>query len=150
VFPRFSTAAAASARARPWVSLAIGFALALCVPVAAVLFLISVIGAPLGLLLLFFYPVTLVLGYLTGAMAIGDLLMGWWARRRARTLTPAMRTVALAIALLVLLLAARIPIGGGVAALLLLLLGLGGFSMQAYRGYASEPSSAPPTDMQMV
>jgi cytoskeletal protein CcmA (bactofilin family) len=150
VFPSFSTAAAAIARARPWVSLAIGFALVLCVPVAAVLFLVSVIGAPLGLLLLFFYPVMLVLGYLTGAMAIGDVLMGWWARRRGRTLTPTMRTVALAIALLLLLLAAQIPIGGGVAVTLLLLLGLGGCSMQAYHGYASGPASAPPADMQTV
>jgi len=118
--------------------------------VAAVLFLISVIGAPLGLLLLFFYPVMLVLGYLTGAMAIGDLLMGWWARRRGRTLTPTMRSVALAIALLMLLLAAQIPIAGGVAVMLLLLLGLGGCSMQAYRGYARGPAPVPPADMQMV
>ena len=114
------------------------------------LFLISVIGAPLGLLLLFFYPVTLMLGYLTGAMAVGDLVMGWWARKRGRTLTAAMRTAALAIALLLLLLAARIPLGGGVAVMLLMLLGLGGFAIQTYRGYAREPTSAPPVDMQMV
>ena len=150
VFPCFSTAAAATVRARPWLALAIGFALVLCVPVAAVLFLISIIGAPLGLLLLFFYPVTLVLGYLTGAMAVGDLVMGWWARKRGRTLTAAMRTVALAIALLLLLLAARIPLGGGVAVMLLMLLGLGGFAIQTYRSYAREPTSAPPVEMQTV
>ena len=150
-FPRFSTAAAANIRAQPLMSLGLGFALALCVPAAAVLFLITVIGAPLGLLLLFFYPVMLLLGYLTGALFLGDLAMGWLARRRGRTLTAAMRSVALAIALLLVLLAAKIPLGGGFAVMVLLVLGLGAFWIQVYRGYApARPPARPPADMQPV
>jgi hypothetical protein len=148
VFPRFSLAAAATVRSRPWVSLGVGFALLLCVPVAAVVFLVTVIGAPLGVLLLFFYPVMLMLGYLTGALFVGDQIMGWWARRRGRALTPALRSVALAIALLLLLAAARIPLGGCVVVMILSMLGLGAFWIEVYRGYVQprdvpEPSPIP-------
>jgi hypothetical protein len=150
-FPRFSMAAAATARAQPWASAAVGFALLLCVPVAAMLFLISLIGAPLGLLLLFFYPVMLLLGYLIGVLSLGDLVMGWWARRRGRTLTPVRRCVALAAALLLLWLAASIPVVGAAVVALLLLFGLGGFWIEAYRGYAhTRAIPAPPADMQTV
>jgi cytoskeletal protein CcmA (bactofilin family) len=150
-FPRFSTAAAATVRSHPLVSLAVGFALLLCVPVAAVLFLITVIGGPLGLLLLFFYPVMLLLGYLTGALFVGDLVMGWWARRRARTLTPAMRSGALALALLLLLAATKVPLAGGLVVMTLLMLGLGGFWIEIYRGYARPREPSPPrADMQVV
>jgi hypothetical protein len=146
MFPRFSTAAAATARSHPWVSLAVGFALLLCVPVAGVLLFITVIGAPLGLLLLFFYPVMLMLGYLTGALFVGDAIIGWWARRKGRAVRPAMRCLALAIALLLLLAAKQIPLGGGLVVMLLLLLGLGAFWVEIYRGYsrALPPPAAPP------
>ena len=150
VFPRFSMAAAANIRSQPWVSLGLGFALALCVPVAAVLFMITVIGVPLGLLLLFFYPVMLLLGYLTGALFLGDLAMGWLAHRRGRPLTPAMRSVALAIALLLLLLAAKLPLGGGLVVMALLMLGLGAFWIETYRGYARPRQLSPPADARPV
>jgi len=143
VFPRFSMAAAANVRSQPWVSLGLGFALVLCVPVAAVLFLVTVVGAPLGLLLLFFYPVMLLLGYLTGALFLGDVAMGWLAHRRGRSLTAAMRSAALAIALLLLLLAARIPVSGGLAVMALVMLGLGAFWIQVHRGYTRARAPLP-------
>jgi len=68
--------------------------------------------------------------------------MGWWARRRGRALTPALRSVALAIALLLLLAAARIPLGGCVAVMVLLMLGLGAFWIEVYRRYV-QPRDVP-------
>ena len=49
---------------------------------------------------------------------------------------PAWRYMALAVALLVLLLACKIPYAGGVVAFVVLLLGLGAFWLRAFRGYA--------------
>jgi hypothetical protein len=147
-FPHFSSAAAANVRSHPWVALGLGFALVLCVPVAAVLFLITVVGAPLGLLLLFFYPVMLLLGYLTGALFLGDLTMGWLTRRRGRKLTATLRGAALAIALFLLWLAAKVPVAGGILVMMLLMLGLGAFWIQLHRGYARVREPLPPVDTQ--
>src|SRR5262249_49463252 len=62
-FPDFSADAARVIRSDPWKALGLGFALLLCLPVAAAVFLISVIGIPLGVALLLFYPVMLLFGY---------------------------------------------------------------------------------------
>ncbi len=148
-FPRFSLAAAATIRSHPWLCLGLGFALLLCVPAAALLFLISVIGAPLGMLVLFFFPVMLLLGYLTGVLFVGDLAMGWIARRRGRELTSGLRCVSLAIALLLLLLAAKIPFAGGFVVLALLILGMGAFWIEVYRCYAGPKEvPRPPAEIQ--
>jgi len=134
-FPDFSADAARVIRSDPWKALGLGFALLLCLPVAAAVFLISVIGIPLGVALLLFYPVMLLFGYITGALFLGDAAGTWVARRRARTLTPRWRYVALAVALLALLLVSEIPFVGGIAHFLLLLFGLGAFWICAYRRY---------------
>ena len=81
-FPDFSASAALTLRSDPWKSLALGFALLLCIPVGGILFMVTIVGIPLGMLLLFFYPVMLLLGYLTGALFLADRVVGWLATRR--------------------------------------------------------------------
>jgi cytoskeletal protein CcmA (bactofilin family) len=147
MFPHYSAASGAVLWQRPWASLAMGFALVLCVPVAAVLLLVSLLGAPLGGLLLMLYPVLLMVGYVTGAIAIGDAVLARWARRRNRKVATGGRIVALLLALLVLLLLARIPFGGLLVIAVVLLLGLGAATIQAYRRYAG--SGAAPAAMSM-
>ena len=44
--------------------------------------MVTIVGIPLGMLLLFFYPVMLLLGYLTGALFLADRVVGWLATRR--------------------------------------------------------------------
>jgi cytoskeletal protein CcmA (bactofilin family) len=151
-FPDFSASAALTVRSDPWRSLALGFALLLCIPVGAILFMVTIVGIPLGMLLLFFYPVMLLLGYLTGALFLADRVAGWLATRRGVIVKPAWRYVALAVALLVLLLACKIPYAGGVIAFLVLLLGLGAFWLRAFRGYAREsaPGESPRVGLDLV
>jgi hypothetical protein len=149
IFPRFTSAAGATVRTRPWAAAAVGFALVLCVPVAALLLLVSFIGAPFGLLLLFVYPAWLMLGYLIGVLAIADRAVAWWARKRGRNVSAAARMVALAIALLLLWLAAGVPVAGVLLACVLLLLGLGAAAIEAYRRYAA-PFGPSPENMQSV
>lgn len=136
MFPKYSAAAGSVVWQRPWASLAMGFALVLCVPVAALLLLVSVLGAPLGALLSMLYPVLLMMGYVTGAIAIGDAVLANWARRRGRKVTTAGRLAGLLLALLVLLLLARIPFGGLLVIAIVLLLGSGAAVIQAHRRYA--------------
>ena len=151
-FPKFSAAAAHTVRSDPWKSLALGFCLLLCLPVAAIVFMITVIGIPLGMLLLFFYPVMLLLGYLTGVLFLADRVVGWLATRRGVIVKPAWRYLALAVALLVLLLACKIPYAGGVVAFVVLLMGLGAFWLRAFRGYArrSTPDESPRLGLDLV
>ena len=141
-FPGFSADAARIMRSDPWKALGLGFALLLCLPVAATLFLISVVGIPLGVALLLFYPVMLLFGYITGALFLGDAAGAWVARRRARTFTAGWRYAALAGALFALLVVSEIPFVGGIAHFLLLLFGLGAFWICAYRRYLRK--SPPP------
>jgi cytoskeletal protein CcmA (bactofilin family) len=142
--PKFSAAAADTVRSDPWKSLALGFCLMLCLPVAAVLFMFAVIGIPLGLAVLLLYPVMLLLGLVTGALFLGDRLALWIARRRGVAVKPGWRYAALTASLLALLLSCKIPLVGCVAASLVMLFGLGGFWICAYRVYLGlGPARAP-------
>lgn len=134
-FPAFSAAAAHTVRSDPWKSLALGFSLLLCLPVAAILFMLTVIGIPLGVALLLVYPVMLLLGFITGALFLSDRVAIWIGRRRGVAVKSGWRYATLSATLLALLLACKIPLAGCVVALLVLLFGLGAFWMCAYRGY---------------
>src|SRR5690242_1140457 len=61
--------------ARPGLSALVGFALLVCIPVASLILLITLIGAPLGLLSMIAYFALLIVGYLSAAAVIGDLLL---------------------------------------------------------------------------
>jgi cytoskeletal protein CcmA (bactofilin family) len=144
-FPKFSSAAAHTVQSDPWKSLALGFCLMLCLPAAAIVFMITVIGIPLGVAVLLFYPVMLLLGLITGALFLGDLLALGIARRRGAAVKPGWRHAALSASLLALLLVCKIPLAGCSIALLVMLFGLGAFWICAYRVYlrrspAQEPS----------
>ncbi len=143
-FPAFSASAAQTMRSDPWKSLGLGFSLLLCLPVAAILFMITVIGIPLGMALLLFYPVMLLLGYITGALFLGERVAAWVAERRALVLKPAWRYAALAVSLFALLIVYEIPYVGCMVEFLVLLFGLGAFWICAYRGYVGKnPLQAP-------
>jgi hypothetical protein len=141
VFPEFSALAAQTVRSDPWKSLSLGFALLLCLPAAAVLFLASVIGIPLGLLLLLLYPIMLLLGYLNGLLFLADRFAGWIARRRGFIMRTRGRFGALALVMLAALVTVKIPYAGGLLVFVVLLAGLGAFWLRAYRGYAARSAA---------
>jgi hypothetical protein len=55
-------------RSHPVASLLLGVAVTVCVPLAAMVAMLTVIGIPLGLLLLFLWPAIAVPGYLSGVI----------------------------------------------------------------------------------
>jgi cytoskeletal protein CcmA (bactofilin family) len=133
LFPRFSVAAARDMEAEPARCLGLGLLLLLGLPVAVVFLFVTVVGIPLGLAGLALYPVLLLAGYLTAAVALGDAGL----RRLAKETDPttAKRLLSIAAALLLLRLARLVPIAGVVVLFAVLLFGLGALALGGYRTY---------------
>lgn len=123
--PVASTSLERTITARPAASLLAGAAGLILVPIAAVLLMITVIGIPLGLILLFAWPVWLLVGFLVGALFLGDSLAGLAGRSEEGVPRTGMRILFLALVLIAVLLLALIPLAGWLIGLVLLLLGTG-------------------------
>ena len=149
-FPKFSAAAPHTVRSDPWKSLALGFCLLLCLPVAAIVFMVTVIGIPLGVTVLLFYPVMLLLGFITGALFLSDRVAIWIAKRRGVAVKPGWRYAALGFSLLALLLVCKIPSAGCVVAFVVLLFGLGAFWICVYRDYLQRGPAQEPSPLGLV
>ena len=133
VFPRFAQDAAGTIASDPGKSLALGLALLVTLPFAAMLFMMTVIGIPLGMTVLLFYPLALVIGYLTAAYFIG-------ARSAAKlrpgiAMTRGRQILSLVLALLALAIIGLVPILGGLVIFIALLAGLGAWMLHGYRLY---------------
>ena len=133
VFPGFSWEAAATVRNDALASVGLGLALLVAVPVVAVVLFITIIGIPLGFAVILGYALLLMLGYMTGALALGDLLLGKAKPAEARS--AGWRILFLVVALLVIALVRRIPMVGEIAVFVLFLAGFGAFALRALRGY---------------
>lgn len=131
LLPETSAVAGRVVRARPIASLGLGFGLVICIPVAAILFIATVIGIPIGFALLFAWPVMLIFGYLAGVMSLSDGFAALIARGNAGR---GLRIGLLAIALAVLLLLVKIPFAGWIVGPLLLITGLGAITLAIVAG----------------
>ena len=118
-------------QARPGMSLLLGFLLLVCAPVAALLFIVTIIGIPVGLLAIALYLVLLPLGYVSGAIALGDWGLQRWRTEVAPRLGWRIGAAAIALALLALL--GWVPVLGSLTAFAALLAGLGAWLLQ-WRG----------------
>jgi len=121
--PHASAVLVSELRSRPVASFLLGFALVVCIPVAAVLAMLSLIGIPLGLALLFIWPLTILLGYLAGVIFCADALAARLSRARPPGRT--MRMLGLAIVLIAVILLSRLFVIGPLLILLLLFSGTG-------------------------
>lgn len=128
VAPSLTARASEVLRQRPWFALLIGFIALVCVPVAALILLVTVIGLPLGLAVLLAYPILLLVGYELTAIGASDWVMKRLAAGRAQSTL--WRAAAAALAVLVIALLARVPFIGTLVAFLALLFGLGALMLQ--------------------
>lgn len=126
--PRFFADAAETLEGHPGASALTGFVLLVCIPVAAVILLITGIGAPLGLLTVGAYLMLLVVGYLTAGAALGDWLLKRWNPGHAAE--KAWRVGAAAAAVLAIALIGEVPWFGGLVAFGALLTGLGALALE--------------------
>lgn len=68
VFSQFAGRAAQQIETRPWLALGLGAACLLAVPMLAMLLFFTLLGIPLGLVVMALYPPLLLLGWLIGAL----------------------------------------------------------------------------------
>jgi cytoskeletal protein CcmA (bactofilin family) len=137
LLPRFVTAGVETLRAQPWRSLLLGFTLLVTVPIAALILVVTVLGAPVGVSLVALYLVALLLGILTTAYCIGEVEAGWLkiarppgARRQAAVLIAGVVTLALLRA-----------IAGGLVVFVAILFGLGALALWTYRTFWLAPAA---------
>lgn len=133
LFPAFTREAAATLRSDALASAGLGLALLVALPILAVVLFITIIGIPLGFTVLFGYGMLLMLGYLTGALAVGDLALS--RLKPAEASATGWRIIFLAVALAALALLRHVPWIGALAVFLLFLAGLGAFTLRSMRGY---------------
>lgn len=110
-------------RERPWLTPLLGLVALTCVPVAAVLLILTIIGIPIAVLALFAYAALLLVGYVWLAVVVGGLLLDRVKpETAART---AWRVGAAVLAMLVLAILVRLPILGGLVTFTALVIGVG-------------------------
>jgi len=135
--PGFTRDAGALIRRKPWHALGIGCATLIGVPIALALLAVTIVGIPLALLLAFAYGALLMLGYLIGAIFVGDFALEridagklqsvWW------------RALALLLAIIAIAILHRVPVVGELAWTVLFLAGLGAFTLRAWQGFRDDP-----------
>lgn len=108
-------------------SLLIGFIALVCVPVAIVVLLVTIIGIPVALLTLALHLALLLAGYVVTGIGVGDWVLKRW---RGATVSTGWRVMAAILAVLVIALLGRIPFIGGLIVFAVLLAGLGALVMQ--------------------
>jgi len=128
LLPGASANVARTWRAHAGIGLLAGFIVLVCVPVAVLLMLVSIIGIPVALALVAAYLALLPVAYVATAIGAGDwALQRWQPQRGAQVLW---RIGAACLALVVLALLGWVPVLGWVVALLALLAGLGAMVLQ--------------------
>lgn len=123
-------------------SLLMGFAAMVCIPLLAVLLMVTIVGLPFGLLLMLCYPALLLLGYLSCGIALGLMaLQQWRATAQQRT---GWMVLAACAGVLLLTLIAMIPLLGDLFALIALLAGLGALLLAIRSGQSPAPADPGP------
>jgi hypothetical protein len=123
LLPGYSNRMTQELRAQPWMPPLFGFIALVCIPAAAVLVMVTIIGIPLGILAILGYLGLLIVGYVCTAVVAGGLLLERFNAEAAQR--TAWRVGAAAATMLAIALLARIPVVGGLVAFAALVIGIG-------------------------
>lgn len=104
-------------------SLLWGFVALVCIPVAALVLVLSIVGIPIALLALLLYGALLLVGYTASGIAIGLWALGRW--RPVDQERSGWRLASVALAVLLLALAVSLPFVGGFVAFVAVMAGIG-------------------------
>ncbi len=136
-FPAFTQSATEKITDQMWKALVLGFALLITLAAAAIVLMVTVVGAPLGvLLLLLVYPLAIIGGWMLFAVRIGE-----WGLGLIGTVERApvgSRLIFAFLGVLVLMLLSAIPYIGGLVWLLATSFGLGALALVAWQRYKGE------------
>jgi hypothetical protein len=136
--PHLDEAVVETIRGRLGSSIGWGVALFFLLPIAAVLLLVTVVGIPLGLFVLFALALIYTIGYTVATLGVGRLVM-----------RSSSRYVAFLIGVVILRALALIPVVGGLLWLLASVWGLGllAVAIRAGRAPVTVTATAPPPPM---
>ena len=134
--PGFSREAAVTMRREWWQSAGVGCLMLTGVPCAIAILMITIIGIPLALMMIFGYMVLLMLGYVIAALFVGDLALERLGGERIKSL--GWRVLFLLLALIALSIVRHLPLIGGLAVALLFVAGIGAFTMSTWRGFRQD------------
>ena len=140
VFPAGSRRMGEQLRGDPGIGLLLGFIALVCVPIAAVILAVTIIGIPLALAVLLLYFLMLIVGYAAVGVMLGDAALGKLRSRDAARV--GWRVGAAMSAMLALALLTRIPFVGGLVTFAALLAGLGAIVLVVRARHASRAASA--------
>lgn len=126
--PIFSVEAPDRVRASPGKSFGIGLLALVGVPVLAVLFFVTIIGIPAGVLLMAAYPLALMLGFVVGTLWLASCVPVVLKKPPPPTVARAIGYFALT--LLVVALVGQLPVLGAILVFGILVLGLGAFIVE--------------------
>lgn len=132
-FPIFASRVGTILQDNPWKSLGLGAAALIGGPVAAIVLLITVVGAAVGVLTLVVYAIALLLGFLAGAKVLGGFVLR--LLRPGAPATVGMAIVGLLLGLVALALLGLVPVVGTITTWAALLVGLGALVIGAYRAW---------------
>jgi len=121
----------ASVAARPWTDIALGFVGLVCIPFAIILLFVTVVGLPLGLLLVLGYLALLLIGYVVAGIAVGEIVLKWV--QPAHASQRSWKIGAAGLGVLIVMLLSGIPLLGWLIAFLALLMGIGAVLSQLRR-----------------
>jgi hypothetical protein len=126
-----------------WLCLGTGLGLFLAIPFVALVLFVSIIGIPLGALLLALYPAVLLVGFLLAMLFVGD--RGAAFMRKEANPSAAARVVALALTLIAFALMRALPLVGALVTAFAVLFGMGALAMTVYRHFSrpDHPTQAP-------
>jgi hypothetical protein len=130
VFPAYSARAADWIGREPLRSLGLGFVILVCLPVLAVLLLLTIVGITLALIVLLLYLLLVFLGWVTAALFVGRKGLALLGADRATT--TGWRIGALLAAVIALWLLGQLPIVGGWITFTALVLGIGALVWQGW------------------
>jgi cytoskeletal protein CcmA (bactofilin family) len=139
LFPSFSVAGAAGLRQTPFSALGVGVAFLFATPFVILLLFVTVIGMLVALPLFAWYLLSLLGGFLTAVIYVGDAGLRLAGKAGAGK---GMRVLSIVLALLALVLMQIIPVLGALAMLVLFLLGLGALQLQTWRRYTQVKQEA--------
>lgn len=109
--------------ARPGMSALAGFVALVCLPVLAILLLVTIVGLPLGLLTLLAYPILLLVAYVSVAVMAGRMALARWKPQRQAH--RGWQAGAAAASMLAIAVIASVPWIGALVVLAVLFMGLG-------------------------
>jgi hypothetical protein len=144
VFPRFLDQASSTVQTSPLQAAALGFSSLLLVPMLAVMLFITILGIPLGIVVLMLFPALLLLGYVVGVQFIarrGEIVI---LKNRSSSFATSIGFFALALLLIMLI--ARLPFMGSSILIVITIIGTGACILELNQRRKGGSDMRPPAD----